>query len=98
MKGKINPPNEKMKIPKNSQWLGGIGSGSWFFIERQKSDYRIKRFSEEGYLECVGLFRVKRTGFDVEKPYRVTYLSHCRLCTIIQNKIEYKLELIRHED
>ena len=46
MKGKINPPNENMKIPKNSQWLGGIGSGSWFFIERQKSDYRIKRFSE----------------------------------------------------
>jgi hypothetical protein len=98
VKGKINAPIKNNKIPKNAQWLGGIGSGSWFSIEQQKTDFYIKRFSENGDLECAGIFRLQKTGFDINNPYQFTYLSHCKMCTIIQNKTEYKLELITNED
>ncbi len=98
MKGKINAPIKNNKIPKNAQWLGGIGAGSWFSIEQQKTDFCIKRFSENGVLECTGIFRLQKAGFDIDKLYQFTYLSHCKMCTIIQNKTEYKLELITNED
>ncbi len=98
MKGKINMPNKNNQIPKNAQWLGGVGAGSWFFIEQQKTNFCITRFSENGILECAGIFRLQNAGFDIKKAYQFTYLSHCKMCTIIQNKIEYKLKLITNDD
>tara|TARA_B110000003_G_scaffold266081_1_gene292618 strand:- start:1645 stop:1923 length:279 start_codon:yes stop_codon:yes gene_type:complete len=86
MKKPLMPNN----IPNTAQWLSGVGAGSWFSISKEKTEYRIKRFSPEGMLECDRLFTVDDESFDINKDYQFTYLSHCKECTIIQKKITYK--------
>ena len=55
-----------LNIPEQAQWLSGIvGSGSWFFISAEKSQYRIQRLSSEGKLECDRLFTVDNNTFDL---------------------------------
>ena len=83
-----------MEIPKNisekAQLIEGIGASSWFTIAVEKSLYRIERFSQEGELECSRLFKAEPNTFDINLEYKFTYLSHCKQCTIIQNKLTFK--------
>lgn len=83
-----------MKKPKNisekAQLISGVGASSWFSINAEGNLYRIERFSPEGKLECSRLFSVEPSSFDIKSEYEFTYLSHCKECTIIQNKLVYK--------
>ena len=88
----LTPPIKNEKTPKESQWLGGIGAGSWFHLSKQNDKYKIERFSEIGELECSKLFNVDKASFDINLEYKFTYLSHCTLCTIIQNQITFKFK------
>ena len=87
---KLEKPNIPTHIPSTSQWLSGIGAGSWFAISKEDEQYRIKRFSPEGTLECNRLFISETKGFDIKEIFEFTYLSHCKECTIIQNNKTYK--------
>ena len=89
----LKPPQKNEKIPEGSQWLGGIGAGSWFYLSKQNDQYKIERFSDAGELECSNLFKVEKTSFDINSEYKFTYLSHCSLCTIIQNQITFKFKV-----
>ena len=82
--------NSGSKISKKAQLIKGLGASSWFTISVEKTFYRIERFSEDGKLECSRLFRAQPNTFDIELPYRFTYLSHCKQCTIIQNNKTFK--------
>ena len=97
MKEKIVVPKKVNAIPEKAQWLGGIAAGSWFSLEKEELGFRIIRFSEEGDLECSGIFKVQTQGFDILKHFQFTYLSHCQQCNILQNKTEYKFKLIENE-
>ena len=88
----LTPPIKNEKIPKESQWLGGIGAGSWFHLSKQNDKYKIERFSDIGELECSKLFKVDKSSFDINLEYKFTYISHCTLCTIIQNQITFKFK------
>ena len=83
-----------MEIPKNisekAQLIEGIGASSWFTIVAEEELYRVERFSPEGELECSRLFRAEPNTFDINSAYAFTYLSHCKECTIIQNKLTFK--------
>tara|TARA_B100000287_G_C20210069_1_gene613746 strand:- start:227 stop:496 length:270 start_codon:yes stop_codon:yes gene_type:complete len=72
-----------------AQLISGIGASSWFDIFPEGERYRINRYSEEGQLECTGIFDVEDTSFDISKKYKFTYISHCKKCTIIQNNTKY---------
>ena len=82
-----------MKKPKNieksAQILTGVGADAWFYIEKEGSKYRIKRYSEEGELECSRIFTPNMNDFDIHSNYQFTYISHCKECRIIQNKKTY---------
>jgi len=86
-------------IPPNSQWLSGIGSGSWFHIQEIGELYRIRRFCPNGSVECDNKFLLINKGFEINKYFEFTYISHCQKCTIKQNELLYifllkdKLEL-----
>jgi len=94
----LKPPIKNEKIPEESQWLGGIGAGSWFHLSNQNDHYKIERFSAIGELECSKLFKVDNTSFDINSEYKFTYLSHCRLCTIIQNQITFKFKVYENNN
>lgn len=78
-----------MEKPKNisgkAQLLTGVGASSWFEITKENSAYRIKRYSEEGELECSRIFSVDSDEFNIDTDYEFTYISHCKQCKIIQN-------------
>jgi len=83
-----------MKRPENisekAQLIIGIGASSWFTIKQENEYFRIERFSPDGELECSRLFDATPSSFDINKPFEFTYLSHCKKCTIIQNRLTYK--------
>ena len=43
-------------ISKKAQLLKGVGANAWFEISLENEKYRIKRYSEEGELDCSRLF------------------------------------------
>ena len=78
-------------IPENSKFLEGIGDSAWFYIENvsEKESFEISRYTIEGILECRNIFQVQSTGFNIEKDYEFTYVSHCLKCSILQNGEKY---------
>ena len=89
---RIQPKN----INKEAQLIYGIGASSWFYIKPEGKNYRIERYSEEGEQECSRVFKVNEPTFDINQPFKFTYLSHCKECTIIQK--EKKFRFISLED
>lgn len=73
-------------LPSHAQWLSGEGAGSWFVIHLVGAGfYEVARFDPEGRLECKGVFKVRGASFfDIERPFQVTYLSHCQQVTLSQ--------------
>ena len=86
LKMQMYKPNN---IPTDSQLLKGIGASAWFHISEEETNFRIKRFSEEGKLECSRIFSINNTDFNIHSPFQFTYTSHCKKCTIIQNNNTY---------
>ena len=82
--------NKPKNISKKAQLLKGVGASSWFEISLENEKYRIKRYCEEGELECSRLFTSSPEGFEIKNEYKFTYISHCKECTILQNNKTYK--------
>ena len=77
--------NKPKNISKNAQLLTGRGASSWFEISKEGDNFRIKRYSEEGELECSRIFSTNSNEFDINKKYEFTYISNCKQCKIIQD-------------
>ena len=86
--GIILESNKPLMIPVTSQWLAGQGAGSWFNIESTSivNQYRISRFDPLGNVEFGAIFTKNETiDFCIDCPYAFTYLSHYKVCHIIQH-------------
>lgn len=96
VRGTLPAPIKPNKIPSNSQWLGGEVAGSWFSLKQMGNEYIVTRYSAEGEKESEGIFLpTDKHQLDTNKPYRFTYLSHCKKVTIEQdNKL---LALLKKE-
>lgn len=81
--------NRPENIESDAQILKGIGASSWFHIAQEDGQYRIKRYSEEGELECSRIFTPDVNDFDIKSDYKFTYVSHCKECRIIQKEKIY---------
>ena len=79
-------------IEKTAQLLVGIGASAWFHISKEEENYRIKRYSEEGIEECSRLFAVNDSAFNINKPFKFIYISHCKECNILQNSKVYNFK------
>ena len=78
-------------IPENSKYLHGIGASAFFHIEKSKEQnlYRIRRFNENGKLDCDQIFRLQTKGFDISSDFEFNYVSHCAKCTVLQTGKKY---------
>ena len=87
--------NKLANIEETAQLLKGIGASSWFHVSEEKGNYRIKRYSEEGEIECSRIFTVNEPSFNIKKPFKFAYISHCKECTILQDN---KIYIFKTED
>ena len=88
--GALLKPEYPKNIPNNCKWLGGEGYGVWFLITKpehlQNNEYRIKRFADNGHLDCDIIFELNSDkDFHLDKDFEFAYISHCQKCTITQN-------------
>lgn len=84
-------------IEKSAQLLSGIGASAWFHIAKEKENYRIKRYSEEGIEECSRIFIVNDSTFNINNLFTFTYISHCKECNILQNNKIYNFKTQEYE-
>lgn len=84
------PDRSKFEL-KNGTWLGGIGSGAWFTIERQASDviYIIARYTVDGRKEFEKQFTIENVGFDIKLNFEFVYPSNFTEMHIIQHHRKY---------
>lgn len=88
--GKIEPKHNDTKA-KHAQWLGGIGAGAWFEIYEleQKTEFRYRRISPDGQVDCDGVYNVDKGGFNINEPYSFVQNSNCKYFGITQNGKQY---------
>ena len=89
--------NKPENIEETAQLLIGIGASSWFHISKEKKNYRITRYSEKGKLECSRIFAVDDSTFNINNPFKFTYISHCKECNILQNNKTYNFKTEDYE-
>lgn len=88
IKETLPPPQRPTHVPDAAQWLAGEGAGSWFCIIPANKYFEITRYSPEGHVECKGLFAIKsRFLFDINQPYKIVYLSHCKYVSVEQGHV-----------
>ncbi|MGB3606853.1 DUF6695 family protein [Psychroserpens sp.] len=78
----------------HAQWLGGIAAGAWFelYALETKNDFRFRRISPDGRVDCDGIYRVTSEGFDSAKGYKFIHYSNCLFFHIEQEQTTFKFE------
>lgn len=84
-------PNSEVFELKNGTWLGGIGSGAWFVIEKKitEKQYKISRFNHKGIKDFTGVFKTKTTDFKIEEKHFFIHPSNCNEVFIKQHNCTF---------
>ena len=97
--GNLTEP-ERDQLPKNAQWLSGIGAGSWFVLSKeailQKNEYRIRRIMPEGEIGFDAIFLSTNPDFNEGSPFQFIYDCNATWCTIQQNGQNIRFESKRN--
>lgn len=93
--GRLIPPKKTGDVPSQSQWLTGEGGGAWFYIQPEGENFRIKRYTPEGELDCDRIFRLSSPSvFKEEEPFEMQHISHCAIVRIKQHGIVFEFHYI----
>lgn len=85
-KGTLEPKYNNVK-ENHAQWLSGIAAGAWFELYDlgSKTEYRFRRISPYGNVDCDAVFRVDDASFIYNQPYEFVHYSNCKFFNIEQN-------------
>lgn len=92
-KEQLQQERRRLSLPENAQFLDGIGSQAWFYLDPKPLGtgiFRICRYNPFGELDYEGVYSSDQ--FDVSRPYRFIYDSNCSYCHIWQGGKKIKLE------
>ncbi len=80
-------PDRNSYYSEKEQWLGGIGSGAWFSIEKSEiaTFYKVTRKCSKGKIDLEAVFEDETRVFSIEKPFKIMHGSHCNQCVVRQN-------------
>lgn len=93
----INASENKLEIPKNAQFLDGTGSGAWFqLVSALGNEAIVRRYTETGELDFEGTTLLPES-FSMNLEYKFVYDSNCLFCTVEQDGVQFRLDLIRKE-
>ncbi|SHG60787.1 DUF6695 family protein [Winogradskyella jejuensis] len=89
-------PKENEEKNSHAQWLGGIAAGAWFEIYDigKNSEYRFRRISPYGNIDCDGLYSINNEDFDITSEYQFVHYSNCGFFYIQQNDKTYRFEYL----
>ncbi|MGB1283279.1 MAG: DUF6695 family protein [Polaribacter sp.] len=84
-------PNKNLFNLDDGTWLGGMGSGAWFRIEKQLDNlfYKIGRYNAKGDKDFESVFFVDNSSFDFKEKHQFVYPTNCDEAFIIQNQTTY---------
>ncbi|WP_323786888.1 DUF6695 family protein [Psychroserpens sp.] len=94
--GTIEPKHNTIK-KNHAQWLSGIGSGAWFEIYdlNHPIEFRYRRISPYGNIDCDGIYKLITEGFDINSTYFFVHNSNCKFFHIRQDESIYRFEYLR---
>nr|WP_321222105.1 DUF6695 family protein [uncultured Psychroserpens sp.] len=94
--GTIKPRDNDEKV-EHAQWLGGIAAGAWFEIYDigSKTQYRYRRISPYGNVDCDGIYEINKKGFDISLEYKFIQYSNCKYFHILQKDYTYRFDYIK---
>lgn len=94
--GTIEPKDNSEKKP-HAQWLIGIAAGAWFELYDlgKKDEYRYRRISPYGNVDCDGVYKIDDEGFDINSKYKFVHYSNCGFFHIEQNGKRFRFEYLK---
>lgn len=94
----LQQPEKTPAIPSNAQWLSGEGVGSWFSFELHKNSLKATRFSQEGAIECSGLYKnITSESVPLDHEYKITYPSNCKVISLVNSTQEFQFNRIANQ-
>ncbi|MEN8886157.1 MAG: DUF6695 family protein [Winogradskyella sp.] len=95
--GTLEPKDTIVKLA-HAQWLSGIAAGAWFEIYATTitSEYRFRRISPYGNIDCDAIYRVNAAGFDINFEYQFIQYSNCLFFYIEQHSKNYRFDFSRN--
>ncbi|GAB5565825.1 MAG: hypothetical protein Wins2KO_28880 [Winogradskyella sp.] len=97
--GTLKPKHNEVK-KEHAQWLSGIAAGAWFELYDLDNvlEYRFRRVSPYGHVDCDGVYNLNDRGFDIKTDYQFVHYSNCLFFHIKQNDNIFRFEYIRDFD
>ncbi len=94
--GTLEPMHNNTKA-RHAQWLSGVAAGAWFEIYsiNRKSEYRFKRISPYGNIDCDGIYKIDNEDFDINLNYQFVHYSNCKFFHIEQGHKKYRFNYIK---
>lgn len=74
-------------LHEKAQWLSGIAAGAWFELHdlKSKTEYRFRRISPYGNIDCDVIFKVEDAAFNYSLAYKFVHYSNCEFFNVEQN-------------
>ena len=87
-------PKHNDEVHERGQWLSGIAAGAWFELYDlgSKTEYRFRRISPYGHIDCDTIFNINDTSFDYNDDYEFIHYSNCKFFHVKQRNQVYKFE------
>ncbi|MEW4924293.1 DUF6695 family protein [Algibacter sp. 2305UL17-15] len=81
-------------IAEHAQWLSGIAAGAWFELHKTEkaSEYRLRRISPYGNVDCDAAFTVEDAAFNYDLPYEFVHYSNCKFFHVKQGERIFRFE------
>lgn len=93
--GYMSFSSKPISVPKDAQYLGGVGDGAWFCIQPAPEEkVVIKRFTSKGELEYVILGETMEP-LHLSQPFEITYDSHLLFTHVKQHGRKIRINHIQ---
>ena len=81
-------------LHQKAQWLSGIGTGAWFELHDlgSKTEYRFRRISPYGNVDCDGIFYLDNDSFDYDLEFEFLHDSNCKFFNVQQGDKIFRFE------
>jgi len=89
-------PKKVEGLYENAQWLSGIAAGAWYEVYKTETpnEYRYKRISPHGNIDCDAVFKPEDSSFNYDEGYKIIHYSNCHFFHLEQNEKVFKFNRI----